>query len=757
MIELGLRLAVSSRAARLRLMLVAVGVGVGTLFLLGSLGYMNARDTMNHRVATRDPLTPGSPHGPGILWASRPVSDIQGNTAYTLYRTAPGSGRQPAPLGTPAMPAPGTAYVSPAVAALMRSHPHGAEWRALVPWKVVGTISRAGLHDPDERVVIAGYRHDQLAPTDIGARRVASWQALSDAARTPGLQPDQVIPFAMALALGLTPIAIFVASAARIGQRRRDERAAALRLLGASARQLAFLASAETAVAALIGAVGGVAVIELLRMRTSVGLGHYVIFTADAVPAFWQLVVVLVGLPLFTAMVAWVALTRSISRPLATRRRSAASVPRAWRIALPAIGWAGMALVLTHPTALQLTQRALALAVFGSLILLGVVLTGGYLVRYGARLLRALPPAAATIAGRRLEADSTGGFRAISGLAVALTVTCAVLVVGASQSAVANANLAPDAPAQASTIDDLGVPTSGNARMDRQVRAIVLAQRGVRAVAPVTISFGTPTAIIADCGELARLAGRPLDCAEGVLAPQAAGAVGAPITIQFAGTKGTPKLTTHIGARLPAGVRLAGAGDSVQVIVPKALEPKGVDQSNRQLAVDTGKSQLVQDRVIGALARAIPAYLPVYTYVPAPAENTDLQRLEVLLTAIALLVMGIAAASLAIGAIEGVLERRRTLAHMSATGVPAGTLRSATVLEIAAPMVAALVLGVAIGIGTGATFIHFYDTSGTTPIAVPWRDIALLALAAAAATGFVVVATLPMVGRSIGPDGLRTE
>jgi putative ABC transport system permease protein len=119
--------------------------------------------------------------------------------------------------------------------------------------------------------------------------------------------------------------------------------------------------------------------------------------------------------------------------------------------------------------------------------------------------------------------------------------------------------------------------------------------------------------------------------------------------------------------------------------------------------------------------------------------------------------MGVAAASLAIGAIEGVLERRRTLAHMSATGVSATTLRSATVLEIAAPMVAALILGVAIGIGTGATFIHFYFASNPTAIVIPWGSIGWLVLAAAAATGFVVLATLPMVGRSIGAEGLRTE
>ncbi len=757
MIQLGLRLAVGSRAARLRLALVALGVAVGAVFLLGALGYMNARDAVNHRIATRAADKLATPHGPGILWATSPITSPQNDFAYTLFRTAPGTGPQPVPLGTPAMPAPGTAYVSPAVAALMRSKSDGAEWRALVPWKIAGTIGRAGLHDPDERVVIAGYRHDQLAPAASGALHVASWQAIADATPTPGLKPDQLIPFAMALALGLTPIAIFVASAARIGQRRRDERAAALRLLGASARQLAFLASAETAVAALIGAVGGIAVIELLRLRSSIGLGHYVIFTADAVPTLWQLAVVLIGLPLFAAATAWVALTRTISRPLATRRRAGASIPRAWRVALPAIGWAGMAVVLTHPETLPINQRAFALAAFGSLILLGVVLTGGYLVRYGARMLRALPQPAATIAGRRLQADSTGGFRAISGLAVALTVTCAVLVVGASQSAATATPMPIGGPGPATAADDLTVPTSNSAATDLRVQSIVRAQRGVRSAALVNISFGDPVAIIAGCGALDRLAGRHLPCNKGVLVPPGAGAVGAPITVQFAGINKTPTLKTHIGGHLPAGFRLAGGGDGVQIVVPASLAPKGVDQSNRQLSVDTGGSPVVQARVIGALARDFPRYFTVNTFVVEPESDTDVQKLEVLLTAIALLVMGVAAASLAIGAIEGVLERRRTLAHMSATGVSATTLRSATVLEIAAPMVAALILGVAIGIGTGATFIHFYFASNPTAIVIPWGSIGWLVLAAAAATGFVVLATLPMVGRSIGAEGLRTE
>ena len=216
MIGLGLRLAVGSRAARTRLVLVAIGVALGTVFLLGALGYMHARGVMNHRVATRTPqLTAGSIDRPGILWSVAPVSYTPGNAAYTLIRTAPGRGRQPVPLGVPRMPAPGTAYVSPAVASKMAANTaDGAIWRALVPWDVVGILDRAVLHDPNEQVVMAGYRHDQLSPKSVAASRVSSWAQLARQAPGQSLPTYQLIPFAMAIALSLTPIAIFIASAA---------------------------------------------------------------------------------------------------------------------------------------------------------------------------------------------------------------------------------------------------------------------------------------------------------------------------------------------------------------------------------------------------------------------------------------------------------------------------------------------------------------------------------------------------------------
>ena len=202
----------------------------------------------------------------------------------------------------------------------------------------------------------------------------------------------------------------------------------------------------------------------------------------------------------------------------------------------------------------------------------------------------------------------------------------------------------------------------------------------------------SPEAVVVDCMALSRLVAKSMPCGQGVLTTPAFGALGAPITIRFPRAVGTTTLKTRIDGHIPSGFFLLGGGPD-DVIVPPALVPVNASLDEHDLLVDANNSQLVQARLVGRLTHDVVSYVPVYTSSETPSENGTLQKLEVLLTAIVLVVLGIAAAGLAIGAIEGVLERRRTLAHLAATGVSARTLRTATILEIAAPMGAALILG----------------------------------------------------------------
>ena len=360
--------------------------------------------------ADQQRLQPG-----GLLWNVTYASDptrAPFDGGYTLIRTASAPGA-PLPLGAPRAPEPGAAYVSPAVARLLRAKgPDGDRWRALVPWRVTGTLGRAVLHDPGERVVVAGADEAQLAATRA-TMHVADWNAVSAAIPPRGTAPAELIAFAVIAAVALAPIVIFVASVARVGQRRRDERAAALRLLGAGSRQLALLAAAEAGLAGVVGAGAGVLAIDALALRPAIEFWSVSVFAADLVPSAGHVVLALVLVPLLAIGTAWVSLIRALGRPLETRRRADRRAPGVWRLVPVLAGWAAMAFLLRYRTSGS-DQAAVAIGLAVGVMIVGIVLSGGFVLHYVARLVRLLPGAAATIGGRRLESDAVGGFRAIS-------------------------------------------------------------------------------------------------------------------------------------------------------------------------------------------------------------------------------------------------------------------------------------------------------------------------------------------------------
>ncbi len=436
------------------------------------------------------------------------------------------------PLGAPAAPQPGTAYVSPAVARLLRADDlEGDRWRALVPWRVVGTLDRAALSDPGERVVVAGADAAQLAAAQ-GTRRIDDWATVSAAIPPPGIGPTELIAFAVIAAIALAPIVIFVASVARVGQRRRDERAAALRLLGAGSRQLAVLAAAEAGLAGVLGAILGVLAVEALAIAPVIEFWSVSVFTADLLPSAGHIVLALVLVPLLAVGTAWVSLVRALAQPLQTRRRADRRVPGAWRLAPVAAGWAAMAYLLRlRPDRQHHGGRRDRARV--AVMIVGIVLSGGYVLHHVARLVRRVPGAAANIAGRRLEADAVGGFRAISGMAVAFAVVTAGLVVGASLR-VPDTFAAPGLQAFGPRADAwVSLPPGGDAAA--RVTAAATATPGVVAAVAVRVGRGSPAGqtIGADCEQLATVLGGAVRCPAqaGALVPAAAGPVGGTIAV----------------------------------------------------------------------------------------------------------------------------------------------------------------------------------------------------------------------------------
>ncbi|MFF3176319.1 FtsX-like permease family protein [Streptomyces sp. NPDC057900] len=152
-------------------------------------------------------------------------------------------------------------------------------------------------------------------------------------------QPGQRTGVVATLVLLLVPVFGFLGQCARIGAVHRDRRTAALRLAGASPRQVRRIAALESGPACLVGAVVGAAVFAAVLA----GSGR------TPPPLAWAgYVVVVLGVPVAAALVSGFALRKVIAEPLGRLRRPGQEPDRRTALALllPGIVLASAALVL---------------------------------------------------------------------------------------------------------------------------------------------------------------------------------------------------------------------------------------------------------------------------------------------------------------------------------------------------------------------------------------------------------------------------
>ncbi|MFG2597173.1 FtsX-like permease family protein [Streptomyces sp. NPDC048462] len=210
------------------------------------------------------------------------------------------------------------------------------------------------------------------------------------------------------LLLLLIPVFGFLGQCARIGAVHRDRRMAALRLAGASPRQVRRIAALESAPACLVGAVAGCAAVLAGSGRTPP-------------PEAWAgFVVVVVAVPVVAALVSGFALRKVIAEPLGRLRRTGYEPDRRTALAfvLPAIAVAAAAAVL------QLSDDSSRGGTFPPLVLLLVLLfsagalwaAGASSAFMGRRLTAGAKSPAVLIAASRLREDPWAAARAHAAL-----------------------------------------------------------------------------------------------------------------------------------------------------------------------------------------------------------------------------------------------------------------------------------------------------------------------------------------------------
>ena len=737
-----------NRAGRLRVALTAVGIGVTVTLLLVAASVGHIRTAQQHRAdaAAYDPVGPL----PGVdpLRVLPTVEPYDGRDVRIVY-VRPTGPHVPLPPGLTLIPGPGEQVVSPALAGLLAG-PDGGPVRARFPATTIGTIGAAGLPG---------------GPGDLTA-----WVGSADVTGDPvylfgTIAPDTepLPPLLWALVLVglvglLSPMFVLVAAVSRLSAADRRRRLAAIRLVGAGARQIRRIAAGEV----LAGAVGGLlagaglflslrALVERDALRGISVFGGVRPFSADVTPAWPLVVLIAVLVPGLAVATAVLALRRTLIEPLDVVRQ--ATPPRRrllWRL-LPAAAGVGLLMLADGRGDLRDGPATTPILVAGTaLVLLSVPLVLPWLVQRLVRRPRDKTPAL-QLAARRLQLDGGPAARLTAGIGVALAGAIGLsALLGAAEARFGPAGdrwpddratvlLTPPVDPAALVVTVRSVP--GVTRAD-PVRRLPLGEES---------GAGTFTAVVAPCPVLKTLA--PLSsCVDGGLYGSPGFDPGPSATV-VALPYGEP---TRYRVVLPAGLRPLGIEEPQLLITPGAVRsvPARYFRPALSLRLDPGDPGAA-DRVRAALAPA-GWHADVETrgeLFRSAADARDLAEVRRALFAGALLTLTLAAVALLVLCLQQVRDARRPLAALAAAGVPRAVLARSLLWQNAILAVPALLLADGVGIALGALLLAISNYQ----IGVDWPAVATLTAAALGTVAVTTTLVLPAVRAATRPSGLRTE
>src|SRR5260370_32899301 len=333
MVRLGLQLTLrSGREVFTRLLLTTIAVALGVAVLLGVFAEFHAFQADANRSCwecTQGATVPKTLGTRGELW-NYSVDFYRGRTIERLDLAALGSGAQ-VPPGVSRLPGPGQYYVSPAPAALLRTVPRD-ELGDRFPGTMIGAIGDAALAGPDELAIYVGYQPSSLAA-------VPGTQLVTPLQGTPGpavFTPFFRYAFAVGVLAVLFPILILIGTATRLAAARREERFAALRLVGATPRDINVIASVDSVVSTFFGAIAGIGLfLAIPPALAGAGLTRTRYFAAPVRLAAWVYLAMLVAVPAAAAFAALASLRRVRVSPLGVSRRASPPPPSAWPLATP--------------------------------------------------------------------------------------------------------------------------------------------------------------------------------------------------------------------------------------------------------------------------------------------------------------------------------------------------------------------------------------------------------------------------------------
>ena len=769
MLRLAGRLSIrSGREAFIRLLLTAGAVAIGVTVLLSLLAEYHGFQATSGRPSWES--TTGVPPAP----AGAPPNSELWNFSENIYRgrfieqldVATLGPQAPVLPGLPSMPGAGQFYASPALIDLLRTVPNDQLGNRFPAGRLIGTIGYPAIDGPNSLAIVIGH-----APAELASRpNTVQVDHIVAAPHAQGTTNLYRLAFGLGAIALLLPVLVLIGTATRLAAARREERYAAIRLVGSTPRQISVIASVDAAAGSLLGALLGIGVFLAIQPAlANLALSGARFFPETVTPTLVGYVGVLVGVPLASIAAALWSLRRVRISPLGVSRRVTPSAPGVWRVVPIALG---VPLFLVPLSSNPHNPSLLPVMVGLVLIMVGLVLAGSWFTMQAARLLARLTGGASSLlASRRLADNPKAAFRSVSGLVLAV-------FVGTLIGGVAPASISAQSGGRYDELTNvLRMPyllgPGGQSQADPTGAALIstLSTYPGVTVIPVysnpdvaSFKFGPPPPGAAPSGGPAP-GGPPADpdvvSCTSLKALPVLGACGA----------GRAAVSTDIGSLLftdnprvinrnlpvitPSSPAVAAdlSHLPLSALLVKADSAAALERARTFLTVNNrpllmGGDNLgswqqgsVQAESFGELARIR----------NNPANNID----RVVLVAVALTIL-VAGCSLAVSLGGSLVERQRPFSLLRLTGTPVRALYRAVVLESVLPLFTAALVAAGVAFGLLVPLVKALSSPGAHGASLGPPYYLAMGSGLAVALG-VILLTLPLLGRITQPHNARFE
>ncbi|MFJ8964889.1 FtsX-like permease family protein [Lentzea sp. NPDC102401] len=680
------------RRSQVATVLVALGVMIAVSLVLWLLAAPNGLQARADRTAWRDGIGQ-SDKGAVSIAATQDSYDGKLIERFDVARTEQGA--IPVAAGIARFPEAGEVLLSPALADLVRATP-AEKLGNRFPGTRIAELGPEALKFPGELVAI------------IGHEKVGNGYPAVDLRGGAGSYRDDYhgmlyLLTRVGLVVLVVPCLVLVASAARLTAAKRERRLAALRLAGASPRQVVVMTAVETAIGAVVGSVLGVVLAQpFSHVTAKVPWEGGTWYPGDFVPEPAVVAAVAVLAPLLVVGAAIMGLRRVVNQPLAAEAKRRV---RSWRL-LSIAGALGVFFlgILYAQEASGDGQFTVVLLGLGA-VALALVLAGPVLTAWVGRFFVGRWRRPSTLlAGRRLAGDPVAAFRGSAGVVIAVfTGSMALTMLPGLESQV---------PYRDSTWMENAIVAE---EVTHDITPLRLATSGpIVTMLDGTIrsgNYGTYV-VVGDCAEVAKVL-TGLNCRPGP-------AVYSPGPLQgneFKPSSGTDAVTVQLPAQYETRP-FEGSG-RVSAVIDRDLLPSVAGQVSMVGVPTTPENR---DAVHTALIGTLPGVRLVDGEQRGLLGDTlmaDLQRATIIGLSIAAVLGGIGAAVAAAGS---VIDRRRTFGALIAAGTPirvlAHALRREVMLPVFAVTIAACGAGIVVGLGL-LTLARGMVGHGEMPI-TPW-------------------------------------